>query len=285
MTKSLFTKLSIFILLLSLNSSCKLFKSKNKKSKTTTSQSTTKDSSKLAQITNKDSSLTTENDKLLFEKNKALLEQKVDCQTWTTKAKIHYEGEGKNYDFTANIRMQKDKLIWVSINIAGIVQVARAIISPDSFKAILYTERTAFIGPISKAAAFIPEGLDFYALQNVLLGNPINTQQAHHKASEDAQFWSFSLGNPDFLELLEYNKSDSRLNNSLLISKNGQEKQSFSQNFNNYKMIENIIFSNSRILNIETKEGHYHVEMEHSNVHFNEALSFPFSIPSSYTLK
>jgi hypothetical protein len=41
----------------------------------------------------------------------------IDCRTFSAKLKVHYESsDGKDYEFNAFIRLQKDKIIWISIN-------------------------------------------------------------------------------------------------------------------------------------------------------------------------
>ena len=41
----------------------------------------------------------------------------IDCNTFSAKLKVHYEAtDGKDYEFNAFIRLQKNKKIWISIN-------------------------------------------------------------------------------------------------------------------------------------------------------------------------
>src|SRR5437762_1585669 len=43
----------------------------------------------------------------------------IDYKTFSGKIKVDYRGaEGKDYDFNAFLRMEKDSVIWVSINAA-----------------------------------------------------------------------------------------------------------------------------------------------------------------------
>ena len=63
----------------------------------------------------------------------------IEYKTFAGKARMHYEAGDQKQDFTANIRVQKDNVIWVSATaLGGIVQVARSrpqplasLITPD----------------------------------------------------------------------------------------------------------------------------------------------------------
>ncbi len=62
----------------------------------------------------------------------------IDCNTFSAKLKVHYEGsDGKDYEFNAFIRLQKDKMIWISINATLLgIEAFRAVITPDSVKVL-----------------------------------------------------------------------------------------------------------------------------------------------------
>ena len=61
----------------------------------------------------------------------------IDCRTFSAKLKVHYESsDGKDYEFNAFVRLQKDKIIWISINALLGFEAFRAVITPDSVKVL-----------------------------------------------------------------------------------------------------------------------------------------------------
>src|ERR1700682_3697566 len=61
----------------------------------------------------------------------------INCRTFSAKLKVHYEGsDGKDYEFNAFIRLQKDKIIWISINALLGFEAFRAVFTPDSVKVL-----------------------------------------------------------------------------------------------------------------------------------------------------
>lgn len=292
--------IALIVMSFSLNS-CKLIKHKSSKKDREAAKLTKQiaDSTNLAikaELNSKDSTLVVNNDnvanidsasilnKELLMQTSAIWQKRIEFKTFSAKAKMHYEGGDKSFDFVANIRIRKDSIIWVSVNVAGLVQVARAIITPDSFKAIIYTEKEAYQGPISKANQILPEGLDFFSLQNLLLGNPILKQESASSVSEEAQNWIVRLLENNYIEQLAFDKVDSTLRGSNLITQ-GNSNKSLNHLMSNYSNLNNNKIALDRKLNILTDSSTMIVEMSYSNLSMDNELSYPFSIPKNYTLK
>lgn len=223
--------------------------------------------------------------KELIKSTKPVWSKRLSYKTFATKAKMQYEGDGKSYDFVANIRIQKDSVIWVNVTaLNGLVQVARAIITPDSFKAVVYLQKEAYQGPISKANDFLPEGIDFYSLQNLLLGDPVFDKAKMTDASDVPALWTFRFEQDNYIQQLSYNKNDSNLNNAQVLTQ-GQDNKAMNILYSNYEYLGQHTFSDTRKIKIINGEHHITVDMNFVNTTFDESLSYPFSIPKSYTLK
>lgn len=220
----------------------------------------------------------------LLTQSAPIWQRKIEFKTMSTKAKMHYEGGEKSLDFVANIRMRKDSIIWVSVTVAGIVQVARAVITPDSFRAVLYTEKEAYEGPISKANKILPEGINFYSLQNLLIGNPILSNSAANSVNQDAENWIIRFVEKNYIEQVQYNRSDSSLRSNQLITQ-GSTNQSLTHVLSNFGLINNLNIASDRKVNIITDSSAMMVEMNYSNITIDAELSYPFSIPKNYTIK
>lgn len=76
-------------------------------------------------------------------------------------------------NFTANIRMHKDKAIWVSVsaNLGLKIEVGKALITPDSITVIDKYNRTYYAKPFNYINSFLKYPLDFATLQQLLWGN------------------------------------------------------------------------------------------------------------------
>lgn len=266
--------------------SCRIFKHKTSKKKKAemAAQAALMDSTTSVlrnQTTNAD---TDEAQKALIQQTQSVWDKKIDLKTFSTKAKLHYEGGGKSIDFVANIRMRKDSVIWVSVTVAGIIQAARAVITPDSFAAILYTEKEAYKGPISKVNSILPEGLDFYALQNVILGNPILNKAKTTQVLSLPPNWVIRFQRENYIEQTQFDIADSTLKSSQLITQ-GTANKSLSHTLSNYGLFNNIKIALDRKLNIQNDSSTLAVDMNYSNILIDTELTYPFSIPKNYTIK
>jgi hypothetical protein len=221
---------------------------------------------------------------VLLTQSAPIWQRKIEFTTMSAKAKMHYEGGDKSLDFVANIRMHKDSIIWVSVTVAGIVQVARAIITPDSFKAVLYTEKEAYEGPISLAHKILPEGINFYSLQNLLIGNPILRNQEAISATQDSENWIIRFVEKNYIEQVQYKRSDSSLYSNQLLMQ-GSGNQSLTQLLSNFGLVNNLNIATDRKLSIITDTSTMLVDMNYSNITINSELTYPFSIPKNYTIK
>ena len=220
----------------------------------------------------------------LLTQSAPIWQRKIEFTTMSAKAKMHYEGGDKSLDFVANIRMHKDSIIWVSVTVAGIVQVARAIITPDSFKAVLYTEKEAYEGPISLAHKILPEGINFYSLQNLLIGNPILRNQEAISATQDSENWIIRFVEKNYIEQVQYKRSDSSLYSNQLLMQ-GSGNQSLTHLLSNFGLVNNLNIATDRKLSIVTDTSTMLVDMNYSNITINSELTYPFSIPKNYTIK
>lgn len=222
--------------------------------------------------------------KTLIEQTAPIWQHRLSLNTFSAKAKMHYESGDKSFDFVANIRMRKDSIIWVSVSVAGLVQVARAIITPDSFKAVLYTEKEVYQGPISKASSILPEGIDFYSLQNLLLGNPILNQFNTTNVDDAIPNWIVRFEQANYVEQAQFDKLDSTLRSDQLITQ-GLASKSLTQVLSDIQLFGTLKLATQRKLTLLSDSTAMMVDINYSNVNIDNELSYPFSIPQNYTLK
>jgi hypothetical protein len=81
--------------------------------------------------------------------------------------------------FSARLRLEKDKKIWVNMSFLGI-SFARALVTPDSVHLYERQNDSFFEGDFSYISKLLGADLDFYQLQSLILGNSIfelNTSQ------------------------------------------------------------------------------------------------------------
>ncbi len=209
--------------------------------------------------------------------------RRVDYNTFKGKAKMHYEGSGQKQDFTANIRMAKDSIIWIHITAGmGIVNVARVFITPDSFRLVNYLEKSVISMPITEAQSFLPASVDFSLLQSLLIGEVLSRTGQPIDATDFGGTWSLNIADAEAQQQINYNKVDSTMRSQQVILNNNGFAGMIQ--YGNYSIVSSRKFAISRAININSNSELHYLDMNFNNASFDEELDFPFSIPNSYTL-
>jgi hypothetical protein len=209
----------------------------------------------------------------------SLTQQQIDFRSFNAKVKAHYQGPEEKHEFTINLRIEKDKTIWASVTALGMVNVARIIITPDSFKLINYLEKKVILMSLRDADTILPTPMDFQVLQNMLLGNVLK-QGKITDANEFGGSWSVNTEDEDYLQQYTYNKIDSTLR-SAQISGKTTDVQAMIQ-LGNYELLAGRKFSTARAINITNAGKAHYLDMNFNKVDFDEPVEFPFSIPQRY---
>jgi hypothetical protein len=208
----------------------------------------------------------------------------IDCQTFSAKMKVHYEGsDGKDYEFNAFVRLQKDKMIWISINAVLGIEAFRAVITPDSVKVLNKLDKVYQLRSVSYLQEMSHLPFDFRSLQSILLGNPIYLDSNILYYTKDAQGISLLSVGPAYRNYLTLS-NDLNLKHSILDDVDPLQARSFDISYGQYEKVDTASFSTYRKI-VASEKGRLDVELIFSKYSFNENLNFPFHIPKNYKRK
>lgn len=225
------------------------------------------------------------------------LAQLTDEPAWTTfsgKAKMRYQSEGQDQDFTASFRVEKDKRIWVSItgSFLGItMEAARALITPDSIMAVERIHHDAYVIPFSEAGKLLPVAVSFSDLQDLILGRAFSSGLNSRPRRGDVVPFAEQTAEGILLVI-----SNRQFTQRMLVAADGSlAKQEVEPEqagvpgvklvYTDYQNLQGRRFSQKRTVNTNGKKGPVQIDMEFTSAAFNESLDFSFSIPSKYTRK
>jgi hypothetical protein len=207
----------------------------------------------------------------------------IDCRTFSAKLKVHYEGsDGKDYDLTAFIRLEKDKRIWISINATLLgIEVYRALITPDSVKVLNKMNKVYQLRSVSYLQEISHLPFDFNTLQSIILGNPIYLDSNIVYYRKEAQGISILSIGREFRNYLTLNTGDLSLKHSKLDDVDPLKARYCDITFGQYEKVDTILFSTYRKISVAEK-ARLDVEMSFNKYSFNDNLDFPFSVPKNY---
>jgi hypothetical protein len=207
----------------------------------------------------------------------------VQYNTLALKGKADLAINGNENSVSMNIRIQKDKKIWVIVTAAGgIVEVARAMITPDSLFLLNKLEKTYAKKPFSYVHNFTNKQVNFSMLQAVLSGNTIpDLMNTSADLNLENGTWVIKGVNGDlgyrsiFNTLLKV--SETTLNDA-------KAGQAFKVVYGEYTPITNAIFPSTLKINSMAGTKKIDIAIEFSKIESNVPVEFPFTVPKNYEL-
>ncbi len=115
---------------------------------------------------------------LLFKTAKSLSKHIKENElnfTWlTAKANTEIFIDGESHSLDVRVKAKRDSAIWISIQAAGLLDIAKLLITKDSVKMIVYIKRQYFHGDFNYINQLLNADLDFEIIQASLFGNSAN---------------------------------------------------------------------------------------------------------------
>jgi len=207
----------------------------------------------------------------------------IDFNTFNAKVKVHYEGsDGKDYEVNAFLRIRKDSMIWVSVNAALGIEAFRLLITPDSVRILDKLKKIVRLRSVSFLQDEVHLPVDFYTLQDLLLGNPIFLDTARIAFYKDEPKGGVSLYSSgtvfrNFLTLF----ADGTPQHSKLDDTDPLRSRTGDMTYGEYDYSSAVPFSTYRKVSVAEKSK-TDIELNYKQYKFNEPLSFPFTIPKNY---
>ncbi|RYJ39908.1 putative lipoprotein [Flavobacterium anhuiense] len=217
-------------------------------------------------------------DKKVIEKH---YDNKLDFSTLYIKASAKYVDEKQSQNVTAEIRIEKDKQILISVRFLGIT-MAKALITPDAVSYYEKINSTYYEGDFTSLSKWLGTDLDYSKVQNLLVG----------EAFDDLRKGKYTQTIVDNLFRLDEEK-DANLKKTFFLDgeKYLIQKEEISQPsenrtlqiaYSDSKTFDQGILPTSIEINAVQPKGKTSINLNYNNISFNEQLTFPYSVPSGY---
>nr|WP_121270639.1 DUF4292 domain-containing protein [Pedobacter schmidteae] len=201
--------------------------------------------------------------------------------TLAVKAKAKLDIGGSKNNATMNIRMEKGRKIWVSITVLAGMEVARALITPDSIKVRNNFQNVYLKQPFSYIHKFTNKQVSFDWLESILSGNTIAdflNENADVEENNGRWLLKGEKGTLDYkvffdglIKVTENNINDVNAGQALKVLYNGA-----------YQDLGGWLFPGRLAINSMSGTKTVNIELEYYNVERNVPLEFPFSVPGKY---
>ncbi len=200
-------------------------------------------------------------------------------KTLQAKVKIDIIQDLKESSYTVNLRMERDKTIWISATLG----LARAMITPESVKFYDKINNQFFDGDYELLSNVLGIDLNYEKVQNILIGEPLFSlkDDKYIISTNDTSYILQPKQQDPLLELfLLFNPSHFKMDSQQLLQ---PSKLRFLQlDYLGYQEVKkDILPQNVKIIAVEDSEE-LNVVMEYKSVTVNEEVRFPFRIPSGF---
>lgn len=225
----------------------------------------------------------------------AMKSSEFQFETLVAKFSGLYSYNGSKQNFSGQMRLLKDSLIWCSINVMNI-EVARVIVSKDSVKLINKLNRQYFESGFDYINNQLNTDIDFDMLQALILGNDVPYYETNkfQLVNGKDNFILSTIGRHKLKNYVKTEEDYSKvLIQSIKIDKNTLRitEQDIKQLRNpnkkvkaDYSEFEDYagLFPTLMEFNFIGVKDLF-ISLKFSKIEKNTDLSFPFKVPSSYT--
>lgn len=208
----------------------------------------------------------------------------VKAKTVSAKIKVKFIAAKSKQVITANLRMEKDSVIWISLTAIGGISVAKMLITPQHVSYYEKLNNTYFDGDFSLLNSWLKAELNFNKIQSILFAEPA-------ESIDDTDFIVSIIGNS--YRLKAKNKIQNNNVEYWVNSENFKlDKQQFSKNKKEFLAFSYLGFDNStenifpNKLSVEAKSEKttIKIDLTYNSLKFNLPLNYPFKIPEGYKM-
>lgn len=202
--------------------------------------------------------------------------------TFSAKATTRLEIDNSSNDVTLNMRIEHDKRIWVSITAVLGIEVARALITPDSIKIINKLQGVYIKQPFSYVYKYASSQVNYRMLEAIFTGNAmpeaLDENAARLQPDGDGidiignlQDLAYKLIFGADLKVSQFNLGSADHDQSLVVTNNNFITQAT-------QLVPSVI----DLLSVSHNKK-VHANLHYTRVDLDQSLTYPFNIPENYT--
>lgn len=209
--------------------------------------------------------------------NAEIQKERLDYQTLSCKAKIHLQTPDVDQSFSAQIEIQRDSFIGISLRVLN-YEGARILLTPDSLKIIDRIHHTYYLEDYSYLEKQYDVSIDFSALEELIAGNPLYYDSA-------------SLQKADAVDKYILLSQSGVYNNTLwlypsfalmrMFIRDTLRERDLTLDYGDYDKIHGQVFAFNRKINVRANVA-IDAGMQISQLILDEPLEFDFTINPHY---
>ncbi len=206
----------------------------------------------------------------------------IDYKTFSAKVRVEYDGKEGGDEATAFIRLEKDKMMWLSLRGALGIEGFRLLVTRDSVKVMNLLQKKVQYRSINYLQEITELPFDFKTLQDLIVGNPVfvDSNVVSYRTNGNNELLILMVGKL-FKNLITLDNSNYRMIHSKLDDVDIIRNRTCDISFNNYETPSGFAFSTKRRITVSEKSK-LDINLDFKQYDFNKPVTFPFSVPKNY---
>jgi len=227
-----------------------------------------------------------------------LKEHEVKFDQFSAKFNVTYEVDRKKTNLSGNLRIDYDRIIWISITPALGIEAVRFMLTPDSIKYLNRMSNTYFLRDFAYINQLLNRTLDYDMVQSFLIGNDFSLYESNtFKASVENQ--QYKLSTTDRRKLRRYvRQSEEEISipiqsiwldpenfkvSKVLLKEAERDNRRFVATYGEFEEIEGKLIPTSLDFKVEAEDNKIRIQISYSKIQFDQEQTYPFRIPENYT--
>jgi uncharacterized protein YcfL len=213
---------------------------------------------------------------------KNISNKQLDFATLQVKANASLLINNRGNDAAMNIRIKKDKVIWVRVTAIAGIEIARALITPDSIKVLNRMESVYLVKPFNYITQYANEQINFNTLQALLIGNTLPDVISDES---DVRVQNNQLILSRILKGLAYTvnyDANTKVIQTKLVDEDAN--QQLTASYTDFFVVSDRVIPHSIDIRSAANRKNVNLQLKFTQVDVNESLEYPFSVPKRFTV-
>ncbi|NVO18614.1 MAG: DUF4292 domain-containing protein [Bacteroidetes bacterium] len=227
-----------------------------------------------------------------------LKNNEIKFKTLSAKFSATYSRNKKKTTISGQLRILNDSIIWISITPMLGIEMARFMLTPDSIKYLNRINSTYMLKDFKYINQLLNKTLDFDMAQAFLTGNDFSLYENNSfRASVDNTAYKLSTSNRHKLKRF-VRRSEEEISIPLqdiwldplqfkiikvILKEAERDSRKFTADYAEFVTVSDQQIPASIDYHIETDKDKIRIKIEFSKIQMDNEISFPFSVPDSYT--
>ncbi len=196
--------------------------------------------------------------------------------------KIKYKGDKKIPQVNASLRIEKDKVIWMSIS--KFITVGKLKITPNKVQFYNNIDQTYFDGDFSLLSNLLGTEVNFQQVQNILLGEAIySLNKEEYQIQTEGNSYIFTpKQNDDRFNIFFWLDSQNFKAKKQEIRQNNGDKL-LSIQFTEFEKVQKITFPKHLYILAKDSKKTSTINIDYKSIKLDLPLRYPFTIPEGYS--